>query len=62
MDELESDQPLLYWGRFHTYAILGKKPFFGTLKRKFSLQVSMGATRANPAEPTPLPSLSAMNI
>lgn len=50
MDGLESGQPLLFWARFYTYAVLGKKPFVGTLKRKCSLQVSMGSAGPSPAK------------
>lgn len=41
---LASGQPSLFWARFSTYAILGKKLFVGTFKRKWPLQVSMVAT------------------
>ena len=64
--ELERGHPLLLRARFDVYAILSKKSFVGTLKRKCSLQVSMGEARASEARltarPTPLPSLVAMDI
>lgn len=59
--ELERGHPPLSWARVHAFAVLGKKSFVGILKRKCTLQVSMGAARASEAGPTSLPSLTAMN-
>ena len=44
--ELERGHPPLLRARFYAFAILGKKSFVGTLKRKCSLQVSMGEAGA----------------